>query len=365
MRALNRRLFAGDDEALHDAEARFEHMVSQVPGMVFQLRCLDRIEFPYVSEGCLALTGLQPAEITQDGERFLALVHPEDRAGLIASLAAAGNERRAWNWQGRLVVPSQGLEKWVNLRATVQRWGDEDLWGGIALNITQAKHAEGELRRSQEMLRDLSAHHESVREEERASIAREVHDELGQTLTAIKLQLSMLAFGDSNARQGAPRPGAIEAIKSEVDEAINMVRNVVSALRPKALDLGILTAIEWLVEEFQRRSAVPCELKIPDDGKLEVDGGRAIMLFRILQESLTNIARHAGAARVSVALSWDKRAIVLSVADDGAGFDPQAARARKSFGLLGMRERALIAGGALSIESAPGAGTRLSVTIPR
>jgi signal transduction histidine kinase len=206
-------------------------------------------------------------------------------------------------------------------------------------------------------LRELSAHHDSVREEERARIAREIHDEMGQALTALKMDLSVMGV---ESRKDAPR---VRELKGRVDDMIQTVRDVATALRPAALDLGILPAIEWLVDEFQKRNGIPCQVKV-EDGDIDMAEDRSIVLFRILQESLTNIARHAEARSVEILLRRDATHIRLDIKDDGKGFDTEAAGSKKTFGLLGMRERVIMLHGSLNITSLPGEGTQVSVSIP-
>src|SRR5882672_200671 len=229
------------------------------------------------------------------------------------------------------------------------------------IDITERKNAEKALREHQELLRELSAHHESVREGERAHIAREIHDEMGQALTALKMDLSVIGL---ESAKKAPRVAAqVQDLKQRVDGLIQTVRDVATALRPAALDLGILAGVEWLVDEFQRRNGITCSVKV-ENSEVDLPEDRAIVLFRILQESLTNIARHAGARNVEILLRRDATHVRLDVKDDGKGFEPEAAGKRKTFGLLGMRERVIMLHGSLSITSVPGEGTQVSVSIP-
>jgi PAS domain S-box-containing protein len=229
------------------------------------------------------------------------------------------------------------------------------------IDITERKNSEKALREHQELLRELSAHHESVREGERAHIAREIHDEMGQALTALKMDLSVIGL---ESGKKAPRVAAqVQELKQRVDGLIQTVRNVATALRPAALDLGILPGVEWLVDEFQKRNGIPCSVRV-ENGEVDLPEDRGIVLFRILQESLTNIARHADARNVEILLRRDATHVRLDVKDDGKGFDTDAAGRKKTFGLLGIRERVIMLHGSLSITSVPGEGTQVSVSIP-
>lgn len=230
-----------------------------------------------------------------------------------------------------------------------------------AVDITERKNAETRLREHQELLRELSAHHESVREEERAHIAREIHDEMGQALTALKMDLSVLGLESGKTAPKTARE--IQELKGRVDDIIQLVRDVATALRPSALDLGITSGIEWLVDEFQKRNGIRCEVKV-EDGEIDLAEDRSIVLFRILQESLTNISRHAAARNVEIHLRSSATHVRLDVKDDGRGFDVEAAGKRKTFGLLGIRERVIMLHGTLNISSVPGEGTQVSVSIP-
>jgi len=228
------------------------------------------------------------------------------------------------------------------------------------VDITGRKHAEIVLQKQEELLRELAAHHDLVREAERAHIAREVHDELGQALTALKMELSLVSMKFGVAAPQIREP--VQELKGRVDDIIQTVRDVATALRPAALDFGILPGVEWLVEEFQKRSGIRCTVSVAG-GDIVLGEDRSIVLFRILQESLTNIARHAKASRVEILFDHDAERVRLDVQDDGIGFDMEAARSTKTFGLLGMRERAIMLRGEMSITSAPGRGTRVSVVM--
>ena len=240
---------------------------------------------------------------------------------------------------------------------------------GISTDITQlralqaaqlALAVEVGKARSRQQLRELVALNEATREEERKHIAREVHDELGQVLTALRMNMSLL-----DMRYGTQDTGlqaAVQGMKTLVDRAILGVRNVATHLRPVALDMGLVPAIEWLCQEFARTSGLRCTVQA--QGNLEFDELRAVVIFRIVQESLTNIARYAQASAASVTLACRGPDLWLEVRDDGCGFDDKAANNNKSFGLLGMRERAIALGGCLDIASTPGQGTVVSLTIP-
>jgi PAS domain S-box-containing protein len=233
----------------------------------------------------------------------------------------------------------------------------------IYRDITKRKRAEEELQGSLKQLRELAARLQSVREEERAMVAREIHDELGQALTAIKIDLASLI-----PRLGADQKEELEKAESIlklVDQTILSVRRIATELRPGILDdLGLVAAVEWAAEEFEVRTGTRIHLDLPDDD-IVIDPERATAIFRIFQETLTNVTRHAEATQVDVRLGREDGYIVLEVRDNGRGIGEEQLSAGGSLGILGMRERALLLGGALTISGAPGKGTLVTLRIPK
>lgn len=231
----------------------------------------------------------------------------------------------------------------------------------VALDISDRKQSEAEVRLVRDALRELSLRHEDRLNEERRRLSLEVHDHLGQMLTALKLQLDIM---DPHLGSDAALRAAAARMRSLTEEVVEVVRNVAMNLRPPALDLGLAPALEWLVEDFGLRweidVAVLCTL---DDSHLS--DRQATALFRIAQEALTNVARHAQARHVRIYVSPAPDGTRLMIEDDGVGFDAQAVRRQGSLGLLGMKERTLQLGGRFDISSQRGAGTRLEVRIPK
>jgi PAS domain S-box-containing protein len=230
----------------------------------------------------------------------------------------------------------------------------------VLQDVTERQRADRELQRSFAALRALTAQLQSVREEERTRLARELHDRLGQALTAIRIDLAALKSAPARDRP-SPR---IDAILGLVDETIRAVRKISTELRPGILDdLGLVAAVEWAAEEFQARTGIQCQVGLPEVHPA-VDAGRATALFRILQETLTNVARHAGATQVSIALSQDSGRLSLEVRDNGRGIAKDQLSAPGSLGILGMRERAALLGGEFTIAGDPASGTTVRVAIP-
>jgi PAS domain S-box-containing protein len=232
----------------------------------------------------------------------------------------------------------------------------------IVRDVTERLRAEEALRRSRQELHEMATVGSTAREQEKSRIARELHDELAQSLTALRMDVDWLKQRGV-APQGAPA-AKLEAMEKMLERTVAATRRIAADLRPLMLDdLGLVPAAQWLVETFRERHGIDCELAIaPPD--LELADPQATALFRIMQESLANVARHAAATRVRVDLTCDDGNVSLRVHDDGRGFEPADPRKPNSFGLVGLRERAHLVGGEIRIDTAPGRGTSVEVRIP-
>jgi PAS domain S-box-containing protein len=250
-----------------------------------------------------------------------------------------------------------------------KRWFENRIYPspeGVSIlftDVTAEVKAQEELSASNEQLRALAARLDAIREEERRLIAREIHDEIGQALTAIKLDLGWLRgqLPADAAPEVRQRAAATDVL---VDQALDTARRVSASLRPAMLDdLGLSAAVRWQAHDFEQRTGVACEVDVPDDcGR--VAPAAALCLFRIVQEALTNVARHARARRVRVSLAAGPDAVTLTVADDGRGVTADELARPTSLGVVGMRERALVVGGEVTITGSPGSGTTLTVRVP-
>jgi signal transduction histidine kinase len=222
------------------------------------------------------------------------------------------------------------------------------------------KRAEDALRASQSQLRALIAHRNEVREKERARVARELHDQVGQFLTGLRMDISWI-----KAHFAADHPPLAEKTQEMVelvDSSIELVRGICADLRPRMIDdLGLAAAVEWHAQRFQRRTGIACEFA--HCGGNVLDASRSLSVFRILQEALTNVARHARATKVEINMSARDRVFELEVSDNGCGIDPQRLDHADSLGLMGMRERAQAAGGTIDLRGEPGKGTTLTVRL--
>ena len=237
-------------------------------------------------------------------------------------------------------------------------------WKAVALaqNMTKELRAsEAKLQLSNENLRLLGAHAENIKEEERKRIAREIHDDLGQNLLAIRIDAEMLSLRTCERH---PRLRArARATLNQIDTTIKSVRQIINDLRPNVLDLGLSAAVDWQIAEFQRRTGMKCELTETHQD-IHIDDQYATALFRILQESLNNIVRHAQATRVQVVLRVERDWIWMSVGDNGVGLPVKGRHKAGSFGLVGIEERVNILGGTFDIHSQSGAGTIIRVAVP-
>jgi len=244
---------------------------------------------------------------------------------------------------------------------------DEAAVLGIAVDITWRKQIEEELKQSHRQLRALASRVHEVREEESASIAREIHDELGQTLTGLKLDLAWVQRRLVDLPASAVNEAILEKLSSmtrEVDNTVHAVRRISTQLRPVVLDdLGLVGALEWQAREFENRTQINCQLDVEADIQ-ELAPEPSTAVFRIFQEILTNVARHAEANRVTVRLSNEDDSLVLRVSDNGRGISQEDIRSTRALGILGMKERAQVCGGEVLIRRLPNGGTRVTVRVP-
>jgi len=289
---------------------------------------------------------------------LLASLHVDDRQRAELQLRESVRTGARFGFDCRLDAPGDAVE--VHLQGVVHRDVRGATLAGTMQDVSERKRIERELRESRERLRELVAHEGAEVEEERKRIAREVHDELGQLVTALRMDMSMIAAA-IEPTVGGDQINRMQATLRRMNE---VVRHVASHLRPAALDLGLVPAIEWLAEDFSLRWELVCECRLPEVDELGLSEAAALALFRAVQESLTNIARHASASRVTIDLSVDRQLLSLQVQDDGHGFDTQRPiRAGGGLGLLGMRERMLAIGARLSISSGP-QGTTVAIQYP-
>lgn len=292
-------------------------------------------------------------------------VHPDDIGRVREALKAHLEQRGAYDVEYRVRTPSGGF-CWIQSRGQAM-WnsaGEPYRMVGWIMDVTARKRDEDALRISREELRRLSTHIQRIREEEKARIARELHDDLGQQLTALKMTITMV---EAKLKVDAPASVAaspLSDVYASIDQLIDSVRRIAADLRPAMLDdLGLIPAIEWLVGEFSARYGVRVIDHIDASG-IAFNRESGIEVFRMIQEALTNVARHSGATEVRLDMVRDEPNCVIRIDDNGRGTVRDTQPGRNSLGLLGMGERAARLQGKIHIDTAPGAGFSLTITLP-
>jgi PAS domain S-box-containing protein len=263
------------------------------------------------------------------------------------------------------MVRNDGILFWVQIDiSTAHALDDTTVTKVIIVDISVRKQVAADLDKSHEQLRRLAAHLQSVREEERTRSALEIHDELGQNMTALKMDLSQIAARLSKTQGTEAIAGQLNVAIGFVSSLIVTVKQICTNMRPTLLDhLGIEAAIEWQAEDFQKRSGLECKVAVASN-VLTVDIDIANALFRVFQEALTNVLKHSQATKVEASLKEEDGKIVLEIHDNGVGISEKQLSKRNSFGLLGMRERVYPFGGTISITGKEQKGTTLTVIIP-
>ena len=300
--------------------------------------------------------------VRKDGSRFWAYVVVTalwNAKGSLQGFAKVTRDMTEWHGKEEtLEKANELLELRVRQRTAVLAQVNQELRTEIADRV----RAEEQLKASLEQLRSLAARIQSVREEERTSIAREIHDELGQSCTALKMDLALI--GHKLTKRQTQLHAKVDSAVRLVEGMIGTLRRLASELRPRTLDdLGLNAALEWQAQEFETRTGIPCHLTLPP-APLALDADQSTAIFRIFQESLTNVVRHAHATRVEARLEREGDQLVFEVRDNGRGFDAKEVKARRSLGLVGMQERAILLNGELKIQGIPEAGTILILRIP-
>jgi PAS domain S-box-containing protein len=326
---------------------------------VFVIDMEGRVQF--WSRGAEAMMGYSKAEAAgKIAHELLCTEFPMPFTEIQAELVQVGH------WEGDLIKTARDGRRVVVAGRWAMQWGQRGQAPRILVvnsDITERKKGEELLVLQKEQLRALAARLQSTREEDRKRVARDLHDQIGQILTAIKMDMSWMR------RHLPASAGEVLARLKEstqlIDDGVKTVRTICSGLRPGVLDdLGLAAAIEWQAEEFASRNGVLCQVSVPPVD-LHHDGDRATATFRIFQECLTNVIRHAHAKSVRVTLGQEEENIVLLVEDDGIGFrEADLASSLGGLGLLGMKERAQFCGGDVQISSSPGKGTTVTIRVP-
>jgi PAS domain S-box-containing protein len=314
------------------------------------------------SDEIYRIFGLSPQQFGATYEAFLNSVHPDDREFINSAVKEALSGNKPYYIDHRIVLPD-GTVRIVHEQAevTFHETGKPIRMIGTVQDVTDSKRAEEELKESYEQLRKLSAHLHSVREEERTNIAREIHDELGQVLTAMKIEGSILL---NSLRSDKKSFDKIESIVKRIDDTIQSVKKICTRLRPTILDhFGLSAAIEWQIEEFKNLTGIKVTTSF-EPREIVLNQDLSTPVFRIFQEALTNIARHADATEARVSLKLKDGNILLEVKDNGKGIAKKEFSDTASFGIIGIKERVHYFGGDVTINGIMNKGTTLTVSIP-
>jgi PAS domain S-box-containing protein len=304
----------------------------------------------------------------EKGNGWIEGVHPEDSASCIEEYLRAFHSREPFTLEYRLRRHDREY-RWIidNGRAYHDLSGRFAGYIGACFDVTERKRAEKQLLRSKEQLRALTGRLQTVREDESERISREIHDELGQALTGLNMDLIWMQQSFANVTNRTLRSALrrrTTAMIASLEATVRSVQRISTELRPLMLDdLGLSATLEWQAEEFAARTGVHCLWTQCPIVKLS-NRDQSVALFRIFQEILTNVGRHARARSVRMSLVQHQGELILEVADDGRGFSEMKLRDHRSLGLLGIRERAALIGGGVEIQSAPGQGTKVIVTSP-
>ena len=349
-----------------EIEERLQAVASNFPGVVFQLRYdqrRERFTSGFFSAGAERLMGVSAEELGDAPEVFFTFIGTSDRASLEQAVLAGARRGETIRWEGRLKSPPGSEPPWVELCATPRPYKAEKemlIWEGVIIDATARKRAEQNLIESQETLRAVTVHHEAEIEEERERFARELHDESGSLLTALKISLANLA---GRCGSDAESLAATRQCNELVEAAAQTARRIALALRPPVLDSGIVETARWQAREFEKHTGIRCKVS---SNVTECDPGRAqtTALYRILQEALTNIAKHAGASEIDIQLFADGNEVTLEIRDNGKGLPENQSPRADAFGVRGMAERARVHGGWLEISSQPGKGTTVMAAVP-
>jgi PAS domain S-box-containing protein len=347
-----------------ETETRFAAISANLPGVVFQMlaRPAQRLLLmPFVSAGASHLFNITPAEFLADPGRFVGLLDPADRDEMFVALEIAIREGTFLEGQWQ-IARADGTCRWIQLSATAREAnGGNWLFDGIITDITAQKETERELTRSREELRELTAHIEALKEEERRAVAREIHDDIGSTLARMKADLAWLG------RHHGDDPGVaakLAGMTELADGAVQAANRIVQALRPGILDYGIAPALEWQAKDFASHNGIEVTFETNEE-ELVLDIEQSTALFRVFQESLTNVSKYARATRVETELFATPFSVTLEVRDNGAGFGAGDLMKPSSFGIRGMMERVRALGGWLDISGPTGRGTTVMLSIPR
>ncbi|MET3107421.1 two-component system sensor histidine kinase UhpB [Oxalobacteraceae bacterium GrIS 2.11] len=351
-------------EASSESDERASAIVANLPGVVlqFSLNTDGTTRYLFLSANCESTLGVMPETLYFNPSKFVELILSEDRGSYYETMHESAQMQNHWNWEGRIWVEQWNDIKWIHLRAIPRQLADLSvIWEGIITNITTRKLIDVELHLYRQRLTELSAHIERIKEQERMRIAREIHDEMGGNLVAIKMILHTLEH-----RLPDDQPWLTEKtqyIDTLIDRTIEAGHRIARDLRPSVLDLGIIPALDWQIKEFEKQYNIRSSFST-NKSDISLSAEHATAIFRMVQEALTNIAKHSKATYASLAIVYTRTSISLTIADNGCGLNADHNSKPNSFGLLGMAERCKEIGGTIMIDSQPENGCVIAIKIP-
>ena len=366
--AINSAIYRHDVEIkLKEAEERYSRLAENAVDLIYSQSAED-LSYDFINKAAYHITGYTPEEFYVKPNLMEKIIHPDwieyynkNFKKLLQKISLKDFEYR--------IIGKEGDEKWVNQRSTVvnDENGKPGIIEAIITDVTERKTYQKTLEETTEKLRALSNHLQIAREDERLNISREIHDQLGQDLTVLKMEIALLRKKvmknpeKTDMKKWAEEMGKIN---NSIDKIINNVRRIATDLRPDILDkLGISEAIEWHAGEFEKRTGIKCiMITAYQDFTLNLE--KSISVFRVFQETLTNIARHSGAVKADISMSTMNGWLTLKISDNGKGITKAETEKGTSLGILGMKERINLLGGLLNIEGEQGKGTVVEIKVP-
>ncbi len=370
--AINSAVYRRDVELkLKDAEDKYFRLSENAPDMIFSQEIASK-KYLYVNKSCRKLTGYDINDFYSTPGLIETIIDEDWKEQYLFSIDEVLKSEFTIPFEF-MIINKLGKKIWLNQRSIVirDRNGKPVTIEAILTDITERKIYEQRLEETTRQLRALSSYQEKVREEERLSISREIHDQLGQDLTVLKMDIALMAKNSQKKPESESNLNP-EKITSElkrlspiIDDIINKVRKIATDLRPDILDkLGLVEAIEWHAGEFEKRSGIKCVTHLTDED-VSFSPDKSISIFRIFQESLTNAARHSGATEINISLNLQNGWLTLIITDNGRGITEAEIEKSSSLGILGMKERVLILGGIWKIKGEYDKGTTITIQVPQ
>ena len=352
-----------DQDAAEQDVWDYQGLVAHVPGLIYQaqMNAAGQVAFTYLSKACEHLLELAPEALMADASLFMDKIVAEDRESFQQAVQASAQSLDVFNWEGRIRSEQFGDIKWINLRSSPRRLANGICqWDGIMSNISQSRLEQARLEESHRLLAERASEMERVKEQERLRIAREIHDDLGGNLTAIKIGLASV-LNRPDLDQSSVRE-KLQHMEFIIDQTFEATHRIASDLRPHVLELGIADALAWQVLQFEKQMGIPCHFRTNLQRRLTPDQDMA--LFRLCQEALSNVAKHAQATEVNITLDGENDEVTLIVSDNGIGLHPDYLQKPNALGLRGMAERVAALRGSFEIRPGVARGTTKVFKLP-